>query len=95
LEGLNGSATFFGSVGDKISLKIRDFFFNDAEYDTEKSTKDFREVLLMDEYIITTSNVADFNYKINYSFFSAFYCYRYTKPVTSKGILSWQQIKPS
>jgi hypothetical protein len=80
LEGLKGYATSFGpfkkksvgaKIGAKISLETRDFFVSDVEYDTDKSTKGFRIVRTMNDYIITNSNVADFNYKINYSFFSS------------------------
>jgi hypothetical protein len=84
LEGLKGYATFFGlfkkktsfgtvgaTIGAKISLETRDFFVSDVEYDTDKSTKGFRIVRTMNDYIITNSNVVDFNYKINYSFFSS------------------------
>jgi hypothetical protein len=67
--------TSFGTagakIGAKISLETRDFFVSDVEYDTDKSTKGFRIVRTMNDYIITNSNVADFNYKINYSFFSS------------------------
>jgi hypothetical protein len=60
LEGVNRSATFFGTVGAKITLETRGFFFSDAEYDRKNYTKGYSVVLPMNEYIIIISNVASF-----------------------------------